>query len=127
MWKRKLLLGALATASIGVMPLPSFAETGIYVDIAPPAPRYEAVPAARPGYVWVPGFWDYSGHRHHWTKGHWEHERVGFTYAPSRWVEEHGKYRLERGHWDHHVAMNDRDHDGVPNRYDRAPDNPYRH
>ena len=29
---------------------------------------------------------------------------------------------LERGHYAH----GDRDHDGVPNRYDRAPDNPYR-
>jgi hypothetical protein len=130
MWKRKLLLGALATVSIGVMPLTSFADTGIYVDIAPPAPRYEVVPAPRAGYVWIPGFWDYSSHRHHWTAGHWERERAGFSYTPSRWVEEHGKYRLDRGHWDHHVAMNDRhdrDHDGVPDREDRAPDNPYRH
>jgi len=31
-----------------------------------------------------------------------------------RWDERHGYYR------------HDRDGDGVPNRYDRAPDNPYR-
>ena len=39
MWKRKLLVGALAAASIGLTPLASMADTGIYVDVAPPAPR----------------------------------------------------------------------------------------
>ncbi|HXF78280.1 MAG TPA: YXWGXW repeat-containing protein [Usitatibacter sp.] len=128
MWKRKLLLGALATASIGVMPLPSLADTGIFVDIAPPAPRYEVVPSPRAGYAWVPGFWDWRGRRHVWVKGHFERERAGFVYAPNHWVEEGGRWRLDRGHWDRHVASNerDRDHDGVPNRFDRAPDNPNR-
>ncbi|HSV79699.1 MAG TPA: hypothetical protein VLK85_10925 [Ramlibacter sp.] len=31
-----------------------------------------------------------------------------------------------RGHR-HHRGWGDRDHDGVPNRYDRAPGNPYRY
>jgi hypothetical protein len=34
-----------------------------------------------------------------------------------------------RRHWEHerrHGAYGDRDHDGVPNRFDRAPGNPYR-
>jgi len=132
MWKRKLLLGALATAAIGVMPMPTFAATDIYVDIAPPAPRYEVVPAPRAGYVWAPGYWDWRGHRHVWIKGHWERERTGYYWHPNRWVEDSGRWKLEHGGWNHERYVEnerhgDRDGDGVPNRYDRAPDNPYRH
>jgi len=131
MWNRELLLGALVTASMGVMPLPAAAAASIYVDIAPPAPRYEAVPAPRPGYVWIPGFWDWRGHRHVRTKGHWEHERAGYAWVPNRWEQRDGRWTLEHGRWERErVAENrahgDRDHDGVPNRYDNHPDNPYR-
>lgn len=37
--------------------------------------------------------------------------------------------RYDRHHHRHgyHRGMRDRDHDGVPNRYDRRPDNPYRY
>jgi hypothetical protein len=108
------------------MPLTSLADTGIFVDVAPPAPRYEVVPAPRAGYTWVPGFWDWRGRRHVWMKGHFERERAGFAYTPNRWVQEGGHWRLNRGHWDRHLASNDRDHDGVANRMDRAPDNPNR-
>jgi len=81
---RKTILAALL-ASSAVFSLP--AVCAIYVDIAPPAPRYEVVPAPRAGYVWVPGYWDWRGHRHVWTRGHWERERHGFYFHPNRWVE----------------------------------------
>jgi hypothetical protein len=66
------------------------------------------------------------------AKGHWERERHGMYWHPNRWTESNGHYILERGRWDkerfveNNRGMGDRDHDGVPNRYDRAPDNPYR-
>ena len=47
MMKRKLLLGALAVSSIAMMPLAAPAAVNVYVDVAPPAPRYEVVPPAR--------------------------------------------------------------------------------
>ena len=133
MWKRKLLLGALLSASLGAIALPASADTGIYVDIAPPAPRYEVVPAPRAGYIWVPGYWDWDAHRHVWRKGHWEHERAGYTWHPNRWEQRDGRWTLERGRWErekyaenHEHGMRDLDHDGVPDRYDNHPDNPYR-
>jgi hypothetical protein len=133
MWKRKLLLGALAAASIGVLPLPSLADTGIFVDVAPPAPRYEVVPAARPGYTWIPGYWDWRGHRHVWVKGRFEREHRGMYWHPNRWVQHDGRWSLEHGRWDRERfvenerhEMRDRDHDGVPNRFDNAPNNPNR-
>ena len=54
--------------------------------------------AERPGY--------------HWTNDRWEHGPHGYYHVPGR--------------WDRAQASRDRDHDGVPNAYDRHPDNPYR-
>jgi hypothetical protein len=48
---------------------------------------------------------------------------VRYEYVPARWV-------AQEGHWYYHAPgwrSGDRDGDGVPNRYDRFPDNPYRH
>jgi hypothetical protein len=63
-----------------------------------------------------------------WIKGHWERERHGYHWNPSRWEQRDGRWVLERGRWDRgeRFARRDRDHDGVPDRFDRAPDNPYR-
>lgn len=140
---KKTLIAALLASSAAVFSLPAAAE--IYVNIAPPAPRYEVVPAPRHGYVWVPGYWDWRGNRHVWMKGHWERERHGYYWHPNRWIERDGHYVLERGRWDrqryaeNRGGMGDRDRDGVPNRYDRdrdgdgvpnrydaAPNNPHR-
>lgn len=147
MLKRKLLLAAFAASSIGFMSLPASAAVGIYVDVAPPAPRYEVVPAARPGYVWQPGYWDWRNNRHHWVKGYWVKERHNMYWHPNRWEQHDGRWVLERGTWDHQrYAYNhgngpngdkdrdgvpnrrdsDRDGDGVANKYDSAPDNPRR-
>jgi hypothetical protein len=144
MWKRKLLFASLATASIGLLPLPAGAAVGLYVDIAPPAPRYEVVPAPRAGYVWAPGYWDWRGNHHVWVRGHWERERSGYYWHPNRWEQRDGRWALERGRWDRERYVEnrpfgdrdrdgvpnrydrDRDNDGVPNRLDRAPNNPHR-
>jgi hypothetical protein len=96
----------------------------VYVDVrvAPPPPREEAIPVIRPGYVWVPGYWDWRGNRHVWVNGTWVHGRAGYHYAQPTWIHEGDHWRLQRGGWIH----GDRDHDGVPDRYDHQPDNPYR-
>ncbi len=130
MWKRKLLLAAFAAASLGVLPMPAGAAS-LYVDIAPPAPRYEVVPAPRAGFAWVPGYWDWRGNHHVWARGHWERERRGYYWHPTRWEQREGRWMLERGRWDReryveNRGLGDRDRDGVPNRFDRAPDNPRR-
>jgi hypothetical protein len=141
MIKRKLLLAALAASSIWIAPLPASADT-IYLDIAPPAPRYEVAPAPRAGYVWQPGVWEWTNGQHHWRKGYWVKERHGYYYHPSRWEQRDGRWYMEHGRWDRqkYAARGDRDHDGVPNAYDhdrdgdgvpnrvdRAPDNPHRY
>ena len=147
MWKRKALLAALAVSSIGLIPIPASAQVGVYLDIAPPAPRHEVIPAPRHGYVWQPGYYDWRNGRHVWVRGYWVRERPGYYWHPSRWIERDGRYYFERGRWDreryaYHGRGNphgdrdrdgvpnrydrDRDNDGVPNRFDERPNNPYR-
>ncbi len=131
MIKRKLLLGALAVSSIGLLPLPAAAQLSVYLDVAPPAPRYEVVPAPRAGYVWQPGYWDWRGDRHYWRKGYWVRERPGYYWHPSRWENDNGRWVMREGGWhreryafyDGRGRGGDRDRDGVPNRYDRDRDN----
>lgn len=121
---RKLLLSGLFVASLigASVPVAATAASGVYFNVAPPPPRYEAVPAARRGYVWVPGYWNGRGNRHVWQRGHWERSRAGYAYAQPNWIERDNRWQLERGGW----RRGDRDRDGVPNRLDRAPNNPNR-
>lgn len=122
MTNRKLILGSLIAAIIGSASLPSAARTNVdfYLNVAPPPLRYEVVPAPRVGRVWVPGFWDWRYNRHYWVPGHYVRHRPGYYYQPARWAYRGDRYHYSRPGWRH-----DRDGDGVPNRFDRAPGNPY--
>jgi hypothetical protein len=121
MLTRKLLLATLATLAIGAA-LPAEARTSVdfYLNVAPPAPIVEVAPAPRAGWVWVPGFWDWRRHRHVWIGGHWERVRHGYYYGPARWIPHGDRWAYHRGGWRH-----DSDRDGVPDRYDARPHNPY--
>jgi hypothetical protein len=103
---RKLILGSLVAATLTGISIPAAARTNVdfSLHVGPPVAPVEYVPAPRRGYVWVPGYWDWRGHRHHWVRGHWKRHRPGYYHAPARW--------------------RDADRDGVPNRYDRAPLDP---
>jgi len=114
---RKALLGILVASSFGAISLPANAE--IIIEFAPPPLRYEAVPAPRRGYEWEAGHWRWNGHRHVWTSGVWVRTRPGYVYSSPRWEERDGRWAYQPRRWD-------RDGDGVPNQYDRRPDNPHR-
>src|SRR6476659_4712832 len=116
---KTLLATALVAASLGTVSIPASAAPygGVRIDVAPPAPREERVPEPRRGYVWVPGYWNWSGHKHTWVAGNWVRERRGYAYAQPKWEQREGKWELQRGRW----ARGDRDGDGVPNRLDRRP------
>jgi WXXGXW repeat (2 copies) len=105
MFVNKVLVSVMiAAGTIGVVatPVPSVAATyrEVIVDRAPPAPRDERVPAARRGYAWTPGYWDWRSNRHVWVRGNWVRERRGYEYRPHQWVERDGRWNLERGRWD---------------------------
>lgn len=96
------------------------APVSIDVRVGPPPVRYEAVPAPRAGYLWTPGYWDWRRNRHHWTAGTWVSARPGYVYAQPTWVNQGGRWHLYHGAWAR--GRGDRDHDGIPNRYDRDRD-----
>jgi hypothetical protein len=100
--KRKLVSALFAASMIAAVatPLSSMADIGISLNIGPPAVQYEAVPVAREGYVWSPGYYNYENDRHVWVAGESIREREGYSYQPNRWVEHDGRWNLERSHWD---------------------------
>ena len=132
------LLTALAAAWLGTIAVPTAAAAArVSINIEPPALRFEAVPQARRGYDWTPGYWNWNQrrNRHDWVAGSWVHSRPGYVYAQPSWVDRGGRWEQQRGAWarrdsDRDRVRNgndrDRDGDGVPNRRDRAPDNPRR-
>ena len=110
---------AAASATISVS---AVAASYVDVHVGPPPPRHEVVPAARAGYHWSPGYWDWRGHKHVWVNGHWERDRRGYVYHAPRWEQNGDQWRLHHGAW----TRGDRDHDGIPNGADAHPDNPRR-
>ena len=122
MWTRKLLLGTIVASTLAAVAPTAHAAVEVYVNTPPPAARYEVVPAARSGYVWAPGYWNWRNNRHVWVKGGWQRNRTGYYYHPNRWLERDGKWYNERSRWDRNRPMGDRDRDGVPNARDRDRD-----
>ena len=118
---KKLLLAAMIAASAGTFAVPAVGA-GVYVTVAPPAMREEAVPQPRRGHSWTPGHWNWRGNKHVWVSGSWVRDRPGYRYNAPTWKERDGRWALERGRW----SRGDRDGDGVPNRLDRQPNNPRR-
>jgi len=91
----------LALSPAALLPTLAHAQVGINIIIgdAPPPPRIETMPAARRGYVWAPGYWNWDGRRHDWVAGHWETERRGYQFRRAEWVRERDGWRLDRGGW----------------------------
>ena len=96
------LTAALAAA---VIPLAAPAQVSVNINVpgviavAPPAPRYEPVPAPRSGQIWIQGNWYWSNNNYAWRPGRWEAARPDYDYAPGRWVRADGGYRWVEGDW----------------------------
>ncbi len=111
-------LGSFSTSSSAV-------NAQIAINVGPPALRQEIRPAPRRGMVWSPGYWDWQGRRHVWVQGHWIRERAGYHWVQPDWVAHDGRWVLVQGHWANGRGGGraDRDHDGIPDRFDRDRDN----
>lgn len=72
-----------------------------YAPVAPPAPYYEVQPALPyPGAIWINGYWNWSGNRHHWVPGRYERPRPGYRWHPHRWERApRGGWYLQGGGW----------------------------
>jgi len=110
---KKNALFIAAVTALGVAALPAMANEEhhrisgdeehhhrITADIAPPAPQAEeSAPAPREGYIWAPGYYSYSDHKHVWTKGHYVRARPGYRYEGPHWVQEENRWTLYPEQW----------------------------
>jgi hypothetical protein len=92
-----------ALIALSPVAMPAAAQININIDlgVAPPAQRYEAVPAPRSGYVWAPGYWRWEDQRHVWAPGRWMTARPGYYWVADRWQPREGRHHYEAGHWQH--------------------------
>ena len=144
---KRTVFTALAAAAVStsalvapamLTPAAAQASLNVVIGVPPPAPVYEVVPAPRAGYVWAPGYYRWEGGRHVWT---WAAgcPSVRLPLGPrplgsrSEWLAARRRPMGPDGtafptatSIAPTTALGDRDHDGVPNRYDSRPDNPYR-
>lgn len=109
--KARNTLVALALGSAALLaPVASHADRYVVVT-APdaaytPPPVYEPTPAAREGYVWLPGYWQTDRDRRVWIAGRWEPDRRYDNRAEYR-DRRYGREEEEHHWWRRH----DRDHD----------------
>ena len=97
--KRTLLAMGFALGSVAAL-APASALADITVRFGPPPLRQEVVPVLPSGWVWVPGYWTYNGHRYVWVRGHRERAHRGRHWVAPRWYEDRGHWRHDRGRWD---------------------------
>ena len=75
-----------------------------YGTAYPASPPPAAMAEYRPpppgfGYVWVDGYWDWTGYDWAWTSGAWAPERVGYVYVRPTYVYDHGSWVYHRSYW----------------------------
>jgi hypothetical protein len=96
---------ALLCAGLGVGGCYARAGYGgsVVVYDAPPAAR-ETVRPATPGvdYVWVDGYWGWSGSTWAWVDGYWMPPRAGYFFVQPRWAPEGRGWRWSAGGWHPH-------------------------
>jgi hypothetical protein len=75
-------------------------SAGADADVAPPPAREERAPAPRNGYIWAPGYWDWSGRAYSWVPGRYIFERRGAHWVPDRWDQVGSHWQHVNGHWE---------------------------
>lgn len=129
---RKFLSAAvLVTGALAAMAIPqaSSASVGVYLQYGSPAPYFEPYRQVRHDYIWVPGYWDWYGHRQVWIEGTWLRQRQVHHYPSHRRGERHDGWNQSRDRhdgWNQSRGRWDRDGDGIPDYRDSRPDNPRR-
>lgn len=95
-----LLLSALLSGCVVVPARPYYPADDQVVMTAPPPPQQEYMGVAPAvGYVWLGGYWGWTGRSHVWVGGHWEAPHIGHRWLPPVWLPFRGGWHLRPGHW----------------------------
>jgi hypothetical protein len=87
----------VSNASGGVVV--SGGPSGRYPTSAPPPLRVESA-AARPGFVFIRGRWNWANGRWDWSEGHWERTRTAQMWVDGRWELQGNYYVWVEGRWE---------------------------
>ena len=73
----------------------------VYIRTGPPPVRAEVVAVSPgPGYVWVPGYYQYRGSAYVWVAGRYERPpRVRARWVPGHWERDRRGWYFVDGHW----------------------------
>jgi len=77
-------------------------DLGVQVGFGPPGFRTEVAlgNAPGPGYVWVPGYYDWAGDNYTWIQGSWIlPPRPHASWVAPRYEHRRGGWYYRRGHW----------------------------
>ncbi len=98
-----------APAPLSSQPLP---PSNTYQRIAdtppPPLPVYDQPPIPGPGYLWTPGYWDWSDDAddYYWVPGAWvQPPERGYLWTPGYWRFYDGRYLYSDGYWGPEVGF----------------------
>ena len=90
-------------------PLPPSSQYQAVADNPPPPlPVYDQPPIPGPGYVWTPGYWDWSNDSddYYWVPGTWvEPPSYGYLWTPGYWRYYNGRYLFSDGYWGPEVGF----------------------
>lgn len=77
------------------------AQVSLSIRIGPPPlPVYEQPFCPGAGYLWIPGYWDYSDSGYYWVPGYWVlPPETGFYWTPGYWDYTGPYYRWHAGYW----------------------------
>jgi len=89
--------------------LPPSSEYQAVAETAPPPlPVYDQPPIPGSGYVWTPGYWDWSDDAgdYYWVPGTWvEPPGTGQLWTPGYWRYYNGRYLFSGGYWGPQVGF----------------------
>ena len=98
---RSLPAALLLGASLLITSACAGARGRVYIRTGPPPLRAEAVLVSPgPGYVWVPGYYQYTGAGYVWVGGRYERPPRGRArWVPSHWERDRRGWYFVEGHW----------------------------
>ena len=53
----------------------------------------------RKGFVWIPGFWQWTGFTYIWANGFWERQRIGYSWCEGYWEATPFGFFWVEGYW----------------------------
>jgi len=98
---RSFAAAALVAASMLATTACAGASGRVYIRSGPPPLRAEAVVVSPgPGYVWIPGYYNYRGGGYAWVGGRYERApRARARWVPSHWERDRRGWYFVEGRW----------------------------